>query len=569
MSDEFRLNVVLCWHMHQPQYCNRPNGEYQLPWTYLHAIKDYTDMAAHLEAQPGARAVVNFAPTLLEQLDDYRSQMQAFFDHGENIRDPLLAALAHPVLPVDKQVCLSLLEGCLRANENTLIKRFAPYMRLAEMARWFQDHPLACAYINDQFLIDLLVWYHLAWLGETVRRENTQVQTLIKKGGNFTLHDRQQLVQVIGDLLNGLIDRYRLLAERGRIELSVTPYAHPIVPLLLDLQSTKEAMPEASMPVLEKYPGGAERVRWHVSEGIKTFERFFGFKPQGCWPSEGSVSTESLAYYQEAGFRWIASGENVLRHSLAQAKVSGIQGDQCGPHQAYRVGDSEVACFFRDDGLSDLIGFTYSTWHADDAVANLLVHLENIATACKDQPGAVVSIILDGENAWEYYPENGYYFLNALYHGLTEHPRLNLTTYSALLDAKLPSGQLSRLVAGSWVYGTFSTWIGNPDKNRAWDMLGDAKHRFDEVIASGRLNAEQVQAAERQLAICEGSDWFWWFGDYNPAGAVSDFERLFRSQLTALYQLLGVETPEYLSHVFARGGGQPQAGGTMRRGSDS
>ena len=564
-----KLNVVLCWHMHQPQYCDRPNGEYQLPWTYLHAIKDYTDMAAHLEAEPRARAVVNFAPTLLEQLDDYARQVRGFLVDGQMIHDPFLSALANPILPADASERLELVGNCLRANEKTLIDRFLPFARLAEMARWFVDHPESALYISEQFLIDLLVWYHLAWLGEAVRRDNPLVQALMNKAGDFSLRDRRVLMEIISELLSGVIGRYRRLAEEGRVELSVTPYAHPIVPLLLDLKSACEAMPDVKLPLLDKYPGGDERVRWHIREGIKTFERFFGFRPTGCWPSEGSVSTDSIPYYAEAGFNWVASGENVLRNSLAAVETDLPEGENNVLHRGYRVADSDVTCFFRDDGLSDLIGFNYSDWHADDAVANMLGHMENIADACEGRDGAVVSIILDGENAWEYYPENAYYFLAALYRGLAEHPRLNLTTYAEILKHKPDTTHLPRLVAGSWVYGTFSTWIGDVDKNRAWDMLGDAKRRFDLVMATDRLDDEQRRAAERQLAICEGSDWFWWFGDYNPAGAVRDFERLFRSQLSALYLMLGEDLPEYLSHTFARGGGQPQAGGVMRRGSDN
>jgi alpha-amylase/alpha-mannosidase (GH57 family) len=562
-----RLKVVLCWHMHQPQYRERPDGEYRLPWTYLHAIKDYTDMVAHLEAQPRARAVVNFAPILLEQLDDYARQVRAFLDEGHPIHDNLLATLAHPVLPTRNGERLTLVSHCLRANETRLIQRFERYTRLAEMAHWYLAHPDSALYLSEQFIVDLVVWYHLAWLGETVRRKDARVKELLNKGEGFSAHDRRELLTIIGELLAGVLERYRVLAEAGRIELSVTPYAHPIVPLLLDINSAREALPEVHLPALKHYPGGEERVRWHLREGIATFQRYFGFAPRGCWPSEGSVSTEALHYFQEAGFRWVASGENVLHNSLLKTKPKVAADTQCA-HRVYQVGDNPLACFFRDDGLSDLIGFTYSTWHADDAVANLLGHLENIAEACsKNRRDAAVSIILDGENAWESYPENGYYFLDALYRGLVEHPQLEMTTFSAALDAGMTPHPLARLVAGSWVYGTFSTWIGEADKNRAWDMLGDAKLRFDEVMATSRLSPAQRAAAERQLAICEGSDWFWWFGDYNPAAAVSDFERLYRLQLTALYQLLGEEPPEYLSHVFAHGGGAPQAGGVMRRGS--
>jgi alpha-amylase/alpha-mannosidase (GH57 family) len=192
-------------------------------------------------------------------------------------------------------------------------------------------------------------------------------------------------------------------------------------------------------------------------------------------------------------------------------------------------------------------------------VANLLHHLENIAntvTAAK-----VTAIIMDGENAWEYYPENGYYFLSALYKKLAEHPKLELTTFSHCLE--VGSSELPTLIAGSWVYGTFSTWIGDKDKNRAWEMLNEAKGVFDKVI--NRLKPKQRLAAERQLAICEGSDWCWWFGDYNPAEVVRDFDRLYRYHLINLYHLLGEPPPNYLSQAFSHGGGAPAVGGVMRR----
>jgi alpha-amylase/alpha-mannosidase (GH57 family) len=222
-----------------------------------------------------------------------------------------------------------------------------------------------------------------------------------------------------------------------------------------------------------------------------------------------------------------------------------------------------MSCFFRDDGLSDLIGFTYASWHADDAVNNLVHHLENIAHCCRAHPEHVVSIIMDGENAWEHYPENAYFFLGALYRRLSEHPAIELTTFSDCLKT-VPAKNLKQLTAGSWVYGTLSTWIGEPDKNRGWDMLGDAKHAFD--AAAGRLGAEQLERARRQLAVCEGSDWFWWFGGDNPAATVADFEQLYRQHLTNLYQLIGAEPPEYLAQVFTRGGGAPVHGGAMRPG---
>jgi alpha-amylase/alpha-mannosidase (GH57 family) len=561
------LKVVLCWHMHQPDYRGPDESEYQLPWVYLHAIKDYTDMVYHLEEYPKARAVVNFAPVLLEQLADYAVQIDAWRSHGRLISDPLLAALAGPGLPVDVESRKGLVEACLRANQEHLIDRFEVFAELVELARWLEGREQAHAYVNDQFLADLLVWYHLAWMGESVRVNDVRIKSLEKKGRGFTPDDRRRLIEVIGEELSGLVGRYRRLAQEGRVELSVTPYAHPIIPLLLDINSAREAMPDAAMPELESYPGGEVRARWHVRKGLATFEEHFGFRPAGCWPSEGAVSTETLALLEDEGFRWAASGQQVLANSLRLAADVEELGAHWN-HVSYCIGAGKLECFFRDDGLSDLIGFTYADWHADDAVGNLVEHLENIARANEGKPETLVSIIMDGENAWEYYPRNGHYFLTALYERLSEHPDIELTTFSEYLDGRQSKSEsLPGLVAGSWVYGTFSTWIGDPDKNRAWDMLGDAKKAFDRAVASGRLDEAALEAASLQLARCEGSDWFWWFGDYNPATTVSDFERLFRSQLSHLYRLLGEEPPEHLAHVFARGTGAPAMGGVMRQGA--
>lgn len=560
-----RLKVVLCWHMHQPDYRGPDHSDYQLPWVYLHAIKDYVDMAAHLEKNPNARAVVNFAPVLLEQLADYSEQVQNWLQSGEKIRDPLLAALAGPGLPIDRKSRRELIKACQRANEQNLIKHFTPFQRLIDLASWLETHPESIRYLNDQYLADLLVWYHLAWMGDSVRQNDLRIQSLQKKRRGYDVDDRRRLMELIGELLSGLIDRYRQLAEFGRVELSVTPYAHPIIPLLLDIESAREAMPDAQLPELTAYPGGESRARWHIRKGLETFERFFGFRPEGCWPSEGAVSTDTLRLLEEEGFRWAASGQQVLHNSLTAVGDSAVL-DTNWLHLPYRFNEGRLNCFFRDDGLSDLIGFKYANWHGDDAVNNLIHHLENIADACAGKPDSVASIIMDGENAWEYYPNNGSYFLTALYERLAEHPRLELTTFSdCLRQLENHRPALPKLVAGSWVYGTFSTWIGDPDKNRAWDMLGNAKEAFDRVAASGKLSNQALAEAELQLATCEGSDWFWWFGDYNPGETVSDFERLFRRQLTHLYEMLDETPPAYLYQVFAFGSGAPARGGVMKR----
>ncbi len=560
MSD--KLKLVLCWHMHQPEYRDRESGEYKLPWTYLHVIKDYADMAGHLEAVPEARAVVNFAPLLLEQIEDYSNQIHCYFRQRTPIKDELLAALTGTRRPVDDEVRLKILHDCKKANRERQINRYPAFRRLIEIAEWGLANQHVVGYFSEQYFFDLLVWYHLAWLGETVKLSDERARRLLVKSGGYTLGDRLELLELIGDLLSKVLLRYRSLARQGRIELSVTPYAHPIMPLMLDIACAREAQPEVMLPEMAAYPGAKARVDWHIQKGLSMFREFFGFLPTGCWPSEGGVSEAALERLAAAGFSWTASGGSVLHNSLRESGMSGIS-----VHQPFKCSQAQLPCFFRDDGLSDLIGFEYSKWRAEDAVADLLGHLLRIADLEQETP--LVSIIMDGENAWEYFPDNGYYFLRELYLRLGAHPRIELTTFSEHLRRTADILRLPKLVAGSWVYGTFSTWVGDVDKNRAWDMLSEAKAVFDARLAEGVLSPGQLREAETQLAICEGSDWFWWFGDYNPGEAVSDFEKQFRLNLTNLYRVLGVEPPAYLALCFAQGMGAPVMGGAMRRGTEN
>jgi alpha-amylase/alpha-mannosidase (GH57 family) len=558
-----KLRLVLCWHMHQPEYRDLKTGKFILPWTYLHVIKDYADMAAHLEAVPEAKAVVNFAPILLEQIEDYASQLAGYLQARTPIKDPLLSALADDALPVEPEEIMRLVKDCLRANRERQVNRFPAFQKLTDMAEWLGKNFDALDYIKPQFVHDILVWYHLAWLGETIKLTDNRAKHLIEKGVGFSSHDRLELLTIISEQISSIICRYRTLAKRGQVELSVTPYAHPIMPLMLDLDSAHEAMPDAPLPDLEQYPNGEERVRWHLDVGLETFKRFFGFKPAGCWPSEGSVSEKTLQLLGSYGFKWAASGGSVLRNSLELPENDDTQ----NVHHPFQLANCDIACFFRDDGLSDLIGFEYSKWHADDAVNDLIQHLENIATHCPKD--SIVSIIMDGENAWEYFPNNGYYFLNALYKRLSSHETISLTTFSESLDESNAVKPLQRLVAGSWVYGSFSTWIGDVDKNRGWEMLGEAKAAYDRVVSSNKLHETDLQKAQRQLAVCEGSDWFWWFGDYNPGEAVSNFEKQFRMNLTNLYELIGEKPPAYLALSFTQGKGDPAMGGAMRPGTNT
>ncbi|HEX4387102.1 MAG TPA: glycoside hydrolase family 57 protein [Steroidobacteraceae bacterium] len=563
MSATPRLPVILLWHMHQPPYRDALTGQYTLPWTYLHATKDYTDMAAHLEANPAARAVVNFTPVLIEQLEELAGRIAAHLESGEPLPDPVLALLGPEPVPQAPAQRLELLRACLRANRAHMIERFGPYLELATIADTLGTAERV-VYASDQFIQDLAVWYHLAWLGETVRRADPLVGRLTERGREFTAAQRRDLLTLIGRLVAQVVPRFRALAERGQVELSLTPYAHPIIPLLLDFHCARDAVPSMALPAHLAYPGGAARAAWHVEEGMRVFTRAFGMRPGGCWPAEGAISAGTLELLAaRGGFRWSASSAAVLRGSLMLTDPRAAE-DPLAYNRPYRLGGTGMSCFFRDDTLSDLIGFTYATWHGDDAAANLAGELVRLAERYAPAGNHAVLIALDGENAWEHYPFNGYYFLKALYAQLAQHPQLELTTLSEVIARGIQPAPLPNVMAGSWVHGTLATWMGDPAKNRAWDLLCDAKQAYDRVMQNTD-DAQLRAAACRQLALCESSDWFWWFGDYNPAEAVSQFDRLYRRQLATLYRRLNLAPPLELAHTISVGSGAPEHGGVMRR----
>jgi alpha-amylase/alpha-mannosidase (GH57 family) len=557
-----RLDLVFLWHMHQPDYRDHINGEHVLPWVYLHAIKDYTDMADHLERHPGVRAVVNFVPVLLDQLEDYCSQ----FDSGE-FREPLLRLLAAPDLThissADREL---LLEACFRSNHTTMLAPFPRYKRLHDLHENLAregDHALA--YLSGDYFADLVTWYHLAWTGESERRSRPLVAELMSQGEGYRHTDRLALLKLIGDILHGLVPRYRALLERGQIELSATPDTHPLAPLLIDFRSARESLPDAPLPLASAYSGGRQRVVAHIEAARASHAQRFGAAPTGMWPAEGAISASVVQQLAEHGCAWLASGEGVLNNSLEHHGAK----TRRAAYRPWSLPEAPgITLFFRDERLSDLIGFEYARWHGRDAAQHFVGQLEGILADSAPGETPVVSVILDGENAWEHYPYNGFFFFEDLYGLLEKHPRIRTTTYAELL-ARPPAERpkptpLPGLVAGSWVYGTLATWIGDADKNRAWDLLCAVKQSYDLVTASGRLTPEESALAERQLAVCESSDWFWWFGDYNPSQAVASFDQLYRRNLASLYHLLKLPPPPQLNQPISRGSSSAE-GGTMRR----
>ncbi|HEY5975351.1 MAG TPA: glycoside hydrolase family 57 protein, partial [Geobacteraceae bacterium] len=411
------LDIVFLWHMHQPYYKDPLLGEYVLPWTYLHGVKDYFDMAAIVDETPGARAVFNLVPSLLDQLVDYAA--------GTAV-DPFLVRGRMAPAEMGEDDRLFVIDNFFAANRQRLIEPNRRYLELSCLAgEEGRTRPAErLRHFRDQDILDLQVWFFLAWTGEAARRRYPELQALVAKGGHFNREDKELLFACHREILASIIPLYRKLHAEGKAELSVTPYFHPILPLLCDLRSARGAMPKVALPTQPfRHP---EDARSQVRSAVAAFTRLFGFPPRGMWPSEGSVSDEALAVIAGCGLEWAATDEGVLVHSLAD----GLGPGRAALYQPYRYAAAgrDLTLLFRDHALSDLVGFTYSQWEPGRAVDDFIGRLRGIRSHA---PGArVVPVILDGENAWEYYEDNGYPFLTRLYQTLADDRDVRLTTCS-------------------------------------------------------------------------------------------------------------------------------------------
>lgn len=536
------LNVIFLWHMHQPYYKDPVKNEYVLPWTYLHGIKDYYDMPAIVEDTPGAKAVFNLVPSLLEQLLDYAA--------GTAVDPFLIKGQMNPAnMSEDDRIFL--LENFFSANRQRMIEPHRRYLELLYMSG--EGKPGAARerirHFKDQDLLDLQVCFFLAWTGEAARRRFPEFRELLAKGSGYTSSDRDLLFATQKRLLTDIVPLYKKLHISGQVELSVTPYYHPILPLLCDTTIARTAMPRVNLP-LERFRH-PEDARAQIKRGVAYFEEVFGFKPKGMWPSEGSVSDEVLSIIADCGLSWVATDEEVLANSLDGGL--GQHKEQLYSPWCFAASAGDLGIFFRDHQLSDLIGFTYSQWDSRRAVADFIARLRQIRQHSGGKE-SVVPVILDGENAWEFYPENAYEFLSGLYAAIAESSDLKQVTCSETLAKSRHDKHLQHIHPGSWINANYSIWIGHPEENLAWDLLVQARRALEQhcpeaaniLACAGESGDTRAALLCTSLYAAEGSDWFWWFGDDHFSPHSDRFDYLFRRHLINLYDLLGIDPPREL-----------------------
>lgn len=524
------IHLTFLWHMHQPYYRNDTDGTIFLPWVRLHSLKHYYDIPAILANNGNAKFCFNLVPSLLKQIQLYSEGSKDFFEQ---------TALKEAEILTDEDKVF-ILDNFFMLHENLInnLPEFKSLFRkFISLRKTDNLEKITSKFSIDEYR-DLQVLYHLAWSGWKLRSDEV-IQALIEKKRSYTENDKKILFEKQRDFIKDIIPFYSELIRKGKIEVSTTPFYHPILPLLFDYKSAEVAIPDIKFP--ENISRFEEDAKSQLQRGIEFFQKTMQKQPNGLWPSEGSVSNPTLDAAIDNGLKWIASDDEVLKRSLQQA--SGNQEiDYCTPY-LYTNEKGSIAIFFRNHNLSDKIGFAYSRMSAKDAIEDFISTVLAIGKNSKN-PNPLVSVILDGENAWEFFKDNGYEFLSSLSRRLDTEKNIETVTFTEYLDSfhdSLP--KLKSIYPGSWIYANFGTWIGHPEKNRAWELISKTKSFFDAHLSEDNLTEEIINQIKEEFYIAEGSDWFWWYGDDHHTEFAIEFDSTFRTHLINVYSLLGVEPP--------------------------
>ena len=539
--------------MHQPYYKDLVTGEYRLPWVRLHALKDYYGMVKLLEEFPGVHQTFNLVPSLIIQLQDYVAG---------TAHDPFLEAASSPATEMNLAEKLFVLRYLFQANADNMISRYPRYHELwQEFHTSEQNAPAAAERLTHADITDLQVLSQIAWMDEFFLAD-PDIAELVRKGHGYSLADQELVIARQREFLAKVLPEYATAARRGAIEISTSPFYHPILPLICD--TNMGAASHSGLPLPSRRFVHPEDTRAQIERGLKLHEEVFGARPRGMWPSEGSVSNEVLTIAHELGLNWVATDEGVLCRSIGAGFPRNGNGtlDASAAEQLYRVyrweqGASAMNMVFRDHSLSDLIGFVYTGVPAKEAAEDFIRRVKESAAPVLAKGGnAVVPVILDGENAWEYYPHSGREFLRRLYDAIQRDPSIEALTISEAIEQESAPQRLSSIFPGSWINANFDVWIGAPEDNAAWDQLSAARDFFTQN--ADQALPEQKQLAFEELLIAEGSDWNWWYGPEHHSENDRDFDELYRKHLSNIYLALGSAAPDSLVQPIAGSFQEPQ-----------
>jgi alpha-amylase/alpha-mannosidase (GH57 family) len=537
--------------MHQPYYTDPVAGSASMPWVRLHAAKAYYDMAYGLEKFPAVKATFNFTPSLLRQLQEIGAG---------SVRDLFLEHAQRPAASLRPEEKAFLIRHFFSANWATMVRPYPRYHELlvkrgAEV--YGQDLERVARQFSTQDLLDLQTWHNLAWFGYGMVNRYPRLAALRAKNKGFTEEEKQEVLDLQLVAVREIVPLYRRLMEREQVELTTTPFFHPILPLVIDTDITRRARPDLPLPSRFHAPEDAET---QLQRAVEFHTATFGRPPVGLWPSEGSVCPELIPMLPKVGLRWLATDEGILARSFDAAQQPWHR--QRDLYQPYRVGPDgqDVTILFRDREISDAFGFVYHKTTPDIAAEDVLRRLRHIIYEAP-QEQVTIAIVLDGENPWEHYHEGGEQFLSLLYKacstGALNHHGVEATTstVSEALAAAPAARRVSHLHSGSWINQDYKIWIGHQEDNQGWDLVSHTRSRLAEISAT--LPSDRAQAAWDELYAAEGSDWFWWYGDDFDCGYNDEFDRLFRTHLRNVWTIAGLTPPDLFNQPICRSRGLP------------
>ncbi|MDX9753851.1 MAG: glycoside hydrolase family 57 protein [bacterium] len=518
------------WHQHQPWYLDPQSKISVMPWVRLHGIKDYYDMAWLCRQFPGWKQTINLVPSLLEQLQLYTSGQltDAFLDLS---RKPAVA-----LTPEDK---LEILKNFFAGFAPQMVHPYPRYDELFRKRGTSPEHTLS--HFSTQDFLDLQVWHNLVWIDPLWREDSTlPLRDLCEKQRDFTEKDKETILRIQDDILKKIIPIHQQLHQEGSLELTCTPYYHPILPLLCDNAVAKISNPRDPVPDPPfAFPQDAE---WHIEQGLAYFERTFGFRPQGMWPSEGSVSDAACALMAQAGLKYFATDEAILyRSTFFNPRYATISETLYQLHRL-TTPQGEIDCVFRNHSLSDRIGFVYQSWNGKEAAADFISQVKGLVKNWNSPTPPLINVILDGENCWEFYPHDGRDFLKYLVEGILADSQITPTTVPEYRQMHPAKPTLQSIFPGSWINSNFRIWIGHQEDNAAWHFLRRAREII--IEREDTLDEASLEEVWRMLHIAEGSDWFWWYGDENASSYEDLFDALFRNHIAHIYTLLNLDIPE-------------------------
>jgi len=555
MDIKKRLGVAFLWHMHQPFYKDPLTNKYMMPWVRLHGIKDYFPMAALVEEFDDMKATFNMVPSLVEQINDYVNN---------DARDIFLDLTAKDAASLEIADKVGILNNFFKVN----FKRFIePSPRYSELLIKKGVRPLsgnALKAIIKNFsasdLRDLQVLFNLSWVHSITIDDDINLQDLVAKQKGYTEEDKEYILLKQKEILGQILPLYKRLQDEGRIEITTTPFYHPILPLLCNTSVARVSSPEMTLP--KKRFSHPEDAAWQIEEAIKYHTEQFGTPPRGMWPSEGSVSDEALDLIISKGIDWIATDEDILFRTLSlyDKKYKDTESfDRRIIYRPYKLkrDSRHVTVVFRDKNLSDMISFNYNAWDQADAAWNLIGHINKVAENLRrDTDRALITIVMDGENAWEYFEDNGRKFFETLYGNLDRQPDVCSTTVSEFLELEPAKRTISNIFPASWINHDFKIWIGEEQDNLSWGYLDRVRRDLVKFTKEyhrkpGTVDGVRISEAWREFYIAEGSDWNWWYGGKAHRGADNPFDKLYRTHLKNIYKLLKKPIPDFLKISIA------------------